>query len=169
MTALKSMPPSSDTIPSIGVVQGVLSRHDHQPGRDRVGGFSVPVSRARSKSQAAQSVSFDTATCGSGLVGSSEAAAFAELAASVTAEPMYREALVSDLQRGSPRASTMSPRNRSSRTCWDASFSRPCRSRESRPARRGGDPMSASWDGFRTRSSKRRAGCSASSTQSRSR
>jgi anti-sigma28 factor (negative regulator of flagellin synthesis) len=32
-------------------------------------------------------------------VGSSEAASFAEMAASVTAEPMYREALVKDLQQ----------------------------------------------------------------------
>jgi anti-sigma28 factor (negative regulator of flagellin synthesis) len=54
------------------------------------------TSRKR-KAQAAQSVSYDTDPVE--YVSSTEALAFAELAASVTAEPMYREALVKDLQR----------------------------------------------------------------------
>jgi anti-sigma28 factor (negative regulator of flagellin synthesis) len=54
------------------------------------------TSRKR-KAQAAQSVSFDTNPVE--YVTSSEALTFAELASSVTAEPMYREALVNDLQR----------------------------------------------------------------------
>ena len=48
------------------------------------------------RAQAADSVSHDT---GDAYVSSMEAATFAELAASVTGEPMYREALVNDLQR----------------------------------------------------------------------
>jgi anti-sigma28 factor (negative regulator of flagellin synthesis) len=52
------------------------------------------------KSQSAQSVSFDTAQVDPvDYVSSTEASSFAEMAASVTAEPMYREALVNDLQR----------------------------------------------------------------------
>jgi anti-sigma28 factor (negative regulator of flagellin synthesis) len=54
------------------------------------------TSRKR-KAQAAQSVSYDTEPVE--YVSSTEALTFAELAASVTAEPMYREALVKDLQR----------------------------------------------------------------------
>ncbi len=54
------------------------------------------TSRKR-KAQAAQSVSFDTDPVE--YVSSTEALTFVELAASVTAEPMYREALVNDLQR----------------------------------------------------------------------
>jgi anti-sigma28 factor (negative regulator of flagellin synthesis) len=54
------------------------------------------TSRKR-KSQAAPSVSFDTEPVE--YVSSTEALSFAEMAASVTAEPMYREALVKDLQR----------------------------------------------------------------------
>jgi anti-sigma28 factor (negative regulator of flagellin synthesis) len=54
----------------------------------------------KKKAQAAQSVSYDTdATSDVDYVGSSEAASFAEMAASVMAEPMYREALVKDLQQ----------------------------------------------------------------------
>ncbi len=56
------------------------------------------TSRKR-KAQAAQSVSFDTAPLDVDYVSSSEASSFAEMAASVTAEPMYREALVKDLQQ----------------------------------------------------------------------
>jgi anti-sigma28 factor (negative regulator of flagellin synthesis) len=54
------------------------------------------TSRKR-KTQAAQSVSYDTDPVE--YVSSTEAVSFAEMAASVTAEPMYREALVKDLQR----------------------------------------------------------------------
>lgn len=53
----------------------------------------------KKKSQSAQSVSFDTAALDVDYVSSSEAAGFAEMAAHVTQEPMYREALVNDLQR----------------------------------------------------------------------
>jgi anti-sigma28 factor (negative regulator of flagellin synthesis) len=53
----------------------------------------------KKKAQAAQSVSFDTAPLDVEYVSSSEASSFAEMAASVTAEPMYREALVKDLQQ----------------------------------------------------------------------
>jgi len=53
----------------------------------------------KKKAQAAQSVSFDTAPLDVDYVSSSEASSFAEMAASVTAEPMYREALVKDLQQ----------------------------------------------------------------------
>jgi anti-sigma28 factor (negative regulator of flagellin synthesis) len=54
----------------------------------------------KKKAQSAQSVSYDTDTISDvDYVGSSEAASFAEMAASVTAEPMYREALVKDLQQ----------------------------------------------------------------------
>ena len=53
----------------------------------------------KKKSQSAQSVSFDTAPPDVEYVGSAEASSMAEMAASVTAEPMYREALVNDLQR----------------------------------------------------------------------
>ena len=53
------------------------------------------TSRKR-RSQAAPSLSFDT---GESYVSSTEAASFAELAAAVTGEPLYREALVNDLQR----------------------------------------------------------------------
>ena len=54
----------------------------------------------KKKAQSAQSVSFDTdPQTEVDYVGSSEAATFAEMAASVTAEPMYREALVRDLQQ----------------------------------------------------------------------
>lgn len=56
------------------------------------------VARKR-KAQAAQSVSFDTAGDPVEYVSSSEALSFAEMASSVVAEPMYREALVNDLQR----------------------------------------------------------------------
>ena len=56
------------------------------------------TSRKR-KAQAAQSVSYDTAPPEVGYVSSSEAASFAEMAAGVAAEPMYREALVNDLQQ----------------------------------------------------------------------
>ena len=51
----------------------------------------------KKKTQSAQSVSFDTDPVD--YVSSAEASSFAEMAASVTAEPMYREALVNDLQR----------------------------------------------------------------------
>jgi anti-sigma28 factor (negative regulator of flagellin synthesis) len=51
----------------------------------------------KKKTQSAQSVSFDTDPVE--YVSSTEAASFAEMAASVAAEPMYREALVNDLQR----------------------------------------------------------------------
>jgi anti-sigma28 factor (negative regulator of flagellin synthesis) len=54
------------------------------------------TSRKR-KTQAAQSVSYDTEPVE--YVSSTEALSFAEMAASVAAEPMYREALVKDLQR----------------------------------------------------------------------
>jgi anti-sigma28 factor (negative regulator of flagellin synthesis) len=53
----------------------------------------------KKKSQAAQSVSFDTDPLDVEYVSSTEASSFAEMAASVTAEPMYREALVRDLQQ----------------------------------------------------------------------
>ncbi len=54
----------------------------------------------KKKAQSAQSVSFDTVTVPDvDYVSSTEAATFAEMAASVTAEPMYREALVKDLQQ----------------------------------------------------------------------
>ena len=53
----------------------------------------------KKKAQSAQSVSFDTAPLDVDYVSSSEASSFAEMAASVTAEPMYREALVKDLQQ----------------------------------------------------------------------
>jgi anti-sigma28 factor (negative regulator of flagellin synthesis) len=53
----------------------------------------------KKKAQAAQSVSFDTAPLDVEYVSSSEASSMAEMAASVTAEPMYREALVKDLQQ----------------------------------------------------------------------
>ena len=53
----------------------------------------------KKKAQAAQSVSFDTAPLDVEYVSSSEATSFAEMAASVAAEPMYREALVKDLQQ----------------------------------------------------------------------
>src|SRR5580693_5987783 len=53
----------------------------------------------KKKAHAAQSVSFDTDPPDVEYVSSSEASSFAEMAASVTAEPMYREALVRDLQR----------------------------------------------------------------------
>jgi anti-sigma28 factor (negative regulator of flagellin synthesis) len=54
------------------------------------------TSRKR-KAQAAPSVSHDTNPVE--YVSSTEAVSFAEMAASVTAEPMYREALVNDIQR----------------------------------------------------------------------
>lgn len=54
------------------------------------------TSRKR-KAQAAQSVSHDTNPVE--YTSSTEAVSFAEMSASVTAEPMYREALVNDLQR----------------------------------------------------------------------
>lgn len=50
----------------------------------------------KKKAQFAQSVSFDTEPVEH--VSSAEASTFAEMAASVEAEPMYREALVNDLQ-----------------------------------------------------------------------
>jgi anti-sigma28 factor (negative regulator of flagellin synthesis) len=53
----------------------------------------------KKKAQAAQSVSFDTDPPEVDYVSSSEASSFAEMAANVTAEPMYREALVKDLQQ----------------------------------------------------------------------
>jgi anti-sigma28 factor (negative regulator of flagellin synthesis) len=53
----------------------------------------------KKKSQSAQSVSFDTAPLDVEYSSSSEATSFAEMAANVTAEPMYRKALVDDLQR----------------------------------------------------------------------
>ena len=54
----------------------------------------------KKKAQSAGSVSYDTDTISDvDYVGSSEAASFAEMAAAVTAEPMYREALVKDLQQ----------------------------------------------------------------------
>ena len=53
----------------------------------------------KKKAQAAQSVSFDTDPLDVDYVSSAEASSFAEMAASVTAEPMYREALVKDLQQ----------------------------------------------------------------------
>ena len=53
----------------------------------------------KKKAQAAQSVSYDTGPQDVGYVSSAEASSFAEMAASVTAEPMYREALVKDLQQ----------------------------------------------------------------------
>jgi anti-sigma28 factor (negative regulator of flagellin synthesis) len=54
----------------------------------------------KKKAGAAQSVSFDTAApLDVEYVSSSEATSFAEMAASVTAEPMYRDALVKDLQQ----------------------------------------------------------------------
>jgi anti-sigma28 factor (negative regulator of flagellin synthesis) len=53
----------------------------------------------KKKAQSAQSVSYDTDVSDVDYVGSSEAASFAEMAAAVTAEPMYREALVKDLQQ----------------------------------------------------------------------
>jgi anti-sigma28 factor (negative regulator of flagellin synthesis) len=52
----------------------------------------------KKKAQAAQSVSYDTAPPEVEYVSSSEATTFAEMAGSVTAEPMYREALVNDLK-----------------------------------------------------------------------
>jgi anti-sigma28 factor (negative regulator of flagellin synthesis) len=53
----------------------------------------------KKKAQSAQSVSFDTAPPEVEYVSSSEASTFAEMAFSVTAEPMYRDALVKDLQQ----------------------------------------------------------------------
>ena len=53
----------------------------------------------KKKAGSAQSVSFDTAPLDVDYVSSSEASSFAEMAANVTAEPMYREALVKDLQQ----------------------------------------------------------------------
>jgi anti-sigma28 factor (negative regulator of flagellin synthesis) len=53
------------------------------------------IARKR-KTQAAQSVSFDTADA---YVTSPEASALSDLAAAVIAEPLYREALVNDLRR----------------------------------------------------------------------
>jgi anti-sigma28 factor (negative regulator of flagellin synthesis) len=53
----------------------------------------------KKKAQAAQSVSYDTDPLDVEYVSSAEASSFAEMAASVTAEPMYREALVKDLQQ----------------------------------------------------------------------
>jgi anti-sigma28 factor (negative regulator of flagellin synthesis) len=53
----------------------------------------------KKKAQSAQSVSFDTAPLDVDYVSSSEASSFAEMAAHVAAEPMYREALVKDLQQ----------------------------------------------------------------------
>ena len=53
----------------------------------------------KKKAGAAQSVSFDTAPLDVDYVSSTEASSFAEMAASVVAEPMYREALVKDLQQ----------------------------------------------------------------------
>jgi anti-sigma28 factor (negative regulator of flagellin synthesis) len=51
----------------------------------------------KKRAQAAQSVSFDST--GDAYVSSAEAASLAELAESVVAEPLYRDALVQDLQR----------------------------------------------------------------------
>jgi anti-sigma28 factor (negative regulator of flagellin synthesis) len=53
----------------------------------------------KKKAQAAQSVSYDTDALDVQYVSSTEASSMAEMAASVTAEPMYREALVKDLQQ----------------------------------------------------------------------
>jgi anti-sigma28 factor (negative regulator of flagellin synthesis) len=53
----------------------------------------------KKKSQSAQSVWFDTAAPDVEYVSSAEASNFAEMAAQVAAEPMYREALVNDLKR----------------------------------------------------------------------
>ncbi len=53
----------------------------------------------KKKAQSAQSVSFDTDPLDVEYTSSTEATSFAEMAASVTAEPMYREALVKDLQQ----------------------------------------------------------------------
>jgi len=53
----------------------------------------------KKKAQAAQSVSFDTDPLDVEYVSSTEASSFAEMAAGVAAEPMYREALVRDLQQ----------------------------------------------------------------------
>jgi anti-sigma28 factor (negative regulator of flagellin synthesis) len=53
----------------------------------------------KKKSQSAQSVSFDTAPPEVDYVSSTEASSFAEMAAHIAQEPMYREALVNDLQR----------------------------------------------------------------------
>jgi len=52
----------------------------------------------KKKAQAAQSVSFDTNPVDA-YVSSAEGSTMAELAAAVTAEPMYRSALVDDLQK----------------------------------------------------------------------
>ncbi len=48
------------------------------------------------RAQAAESVSFDT---NDAYVSSAEASAMADLAASIVEEPLYRDALVRDLQR----------------------------------------------------------------------
>jgi anti-sigma28 factor (negative regulator of flagellin synthesis) len=50
----------------------------------------------KKRASAAESVTFDT---GDAYVSSTEAATLAEFAASVAEEPLYREALVRDLQR----------------------------------------------------------------------
>ncbi len=56
------------------------------------------TSRKR-RAQAAQSVSFDNTTTNDEFVSSTEGTTLADLAASVAAEPLYRDALVQDLQR----------------------------------------------------------------------
>jgi anti-sigma28 factor (negative regulator of flagellin synthesis) len=53
----------------------------------------------KKKTQATPSVSFDSSDTEVSYASSTEAASFAEMAASVTGEPMYREALVKDLAR----------------------------------------------------------------------
>ncbi len=50
----------------------------------------------KKRAQAAQSVSFDT---NDAYVSSAEGSSLAELAASIVEEPLYRDALVRDLQR----------------------------------------------------------------------
>ncbi len=60
--------------------------------------FAYRTSRKR-KVQATQSVSYDTHPPDVDYVSSAEASSFAEMAAGVAADPMYRDALVNDLRR----------------------------------------------------------------------
>lgn len=60
--------------------------------------FAYRTARKR-RAQAAESVSYDTDPPDVDYVSSAEASSFAEMAVSVAAEPMYREALIRDLQQ----------------------------------------------------------------------
>jgi anti-sigma28 factor (negative regulator of flagellin synthesis) len=64
-----------------------------------VSAYRVARKKKSQSAQSAQSVWFDTAAPDVEYVSSAEASNFAEMAAQVAAEPMYREALVNDLKR----------------------------------------------------------------------